>query len=329
MGTGSRPRRHHYVPEAYLAAFTPQQRKDDRLFVYDTQRDLLLHDQLPKNVGHERDYYRLEDVEGDGDPFVVEKMLSRLESEAIEVIKTIEESANWPTDPVAGARLLEFMAAQALRGPAVRGFLESIAPRVFRGIAGNPDALREACLADGFDPDDEDLAKLAAKFESDAIRATPGRDLLVKTPLSSIPRTMTWLQERYWSLVLTNDDLPLVVSDTPFTISWASAAAKAAMPDKYPALALQGTIVAFPLTRRIGLVGVFDRATPRNFDHRVAGLFNTYTVMNAGGFIAAPSKGAIHFCSPNGSRADFDDFRAINKARLRRRRRCNGGGSAE
>src|SRR5450755_3787132 len=69
------PRRHHYVPQCWLAGFTETGENDGRLWVTDFSRQRQWP-ATPANAGHIRDFYRLSDPAPD--PVVVEKFFSLL-----------------------------------------------------------------------------------------------------------------------------------------------------------------------------------------------------------------------------------------------------------
>ena len=70
------PRRHHYVPQCWLAGFTETGENDGRLWVTDFSRQQQWPT-TPANAGHIRDFYRLADPAPD--PVAVERFFSQLE----------------------------------------------------------------------------------------------------------------------------------------------------------------------------------------------------------------------------------------------------------
>jgi hypothetical protein len=60
---GRMPRRHHFIPQFYLAGFTDSGQRDGSLWILNRE-DGLRWQGTPASVAHERDFYRVDDVEG-------------------------------------------------------------------------------------------------------------------------------------------------------------------------------------------------------------------------------------------------------------------------
>ena len=75
----SEARAHHYIPQFLLQNFTLNGSEDEHLWVTAPLQQKRWKS-LPKETGHQRDFYR---VEAEGvDPNIAEKVLSGLESDA-------------------------------------------------------------------------------------------------------------------------------------------------------------------------------------------------------------------------------------------------------
>ena len=72
----SGPRRHHYPPRFYLNGFS----RDDLLWIYDCELNEI-RQQIPINTAVERDYYSIEDEDGNRNN-AVEEYLSTVEDKA-------------------------------------------------------------------------------------------------------------------------------------------------------------------------------------------------------------------------------------------------------
>ena len=90
------PRKHHYCPQSYLAGFTKSYSNTGRLFVFDKQ-DIKERIAKPKNEAHQRDFYRLNVMEGE-DPFLLEGKFSEIEEGAKKAINEIKETKKFPCD---------------------------------------------------------------------------------------------------------------------------------------------------------------------------------------------------------------------------------------
>ena len=104
------PRKHHYVPQFYLAGFTDNGIPEGRLHVLDKAKEK----QWPstaKDTGHQRDFH-LVDLGPGVDPMGVEKKLAHMEGQQSAVLKRIlEEEALPPDDDEAVGDLMAFVAS--------------------------------------------------------------------------------------------------------------------------------------------------------------------------------------------------------------------------
>src|ERR1039458_9071535 len=110
------PRRHHYVPQCWLAGFTETGENDGRVWVTDYYRQRQWPT-TPENAGHIRDFYRLADPAPD--PVVVERFFADLEGIAAPVLRSIDRERRGPSDDELDL-LLQFMAYQWVRVPSFR-----------------------------------------------------------------------------------------------------------------------------------------------------------------------------------------------------------------
>lgn len=83
------PRRHHYVPKSYLAAWTDTGTQDGQLHVHDKSNGKSWLTR-PINAAKEGDLYMLDlsDLDGINDPVEIEIALGKVESEAMQVIRS-------------------------------------------------------------------------------------------------------------------------------------------------------------------------------------------------------------------------------------------------
>ena len=88
-------RRHHFLPQGYLAGFTDTDRKDGTLHVIDL-KSRRSFPTSPLNVAVARDFKRI-DIEGHP-PDIIESALSPIENSAITAIRRISELEKFPND---------------------------------------------------------------------------------------------------------------------------------------------------------------------------------------------------------------------------------------
>src|SRR4051812_12302842 len=108
------PRRHHVIPAAYLAGFTPSGGRDDLLWVYDMERRHRWRAR-PEQAGTVKDFYRIQ-VNG-VDEFGLEEGLSRVESDLIPHLRECIRSRQ--IVPASLEPVLLFFAIQVVRGTGI------------------------------------------------------------------------------------------------------------------------------------------------------------------------------------------------------------------
>ncbi len=273
------PRKHHYLPQFYLAGFTQNGRQDGRLYVLDrsekTQRP-----STPKNTAHQRDYHAV-DLGPRVGRMGVETALATVEGQQAAVLRRVlDEQHLPPEDDKAIADLMAFVALMSVRIPRFRKFVSELIDRaekaqarvMFASEVGRASfrAGIDAILptlepmkrreVEDFLADDPDLAKMVEFVNSDSYRIGYGRDEQdrtwnVQTMLRMWIVLIPVLVERQWSLWLVSDDGPdLVCSDSPVYLGWR----KQVGGPYSPGFGIPETIVTVPLSRRVALVGVFE-----------------------------------------------------------------------
>lgn len=90
------PKRHHYLPEFYLAGFTTEGGRTSNFTVFDRDESVF-RQQTPKNTATSRYYYAVEDETTGAKSMEIEEFLSSVESEAAPVIRKLERHGA-PTD---------------------------------------------------------------------------------------------------------------------------------------------------------------------------------------------------------------------------------------
>ena len=90
------PKRHHYLPEFYLAGFTADGQRDSVFTVFDRDSNAF-RPQTPKNTAVSRYYYAVDDAVTGEKSMEVEAFLSSIEGEAEPVIRKLERREA-PTD---------------------------------------------------------------------------------------------------------------------------------------------------------------------------------------------------------------------------------------
>ena len=90
------PRKHHYVPQFYLAGFSDDGSASGTLYVLDKSKQAQWRS-TPKDSAHQRDYHAV-DLGPALDPMGVEKSLAHFEGQQSIVLKQILDSQSLPPD---------------------------------------------------------------------------------------------------------------------------------------------------------------------------------------------------------------------------------------
>ena len=109
-------RKHHYLPQAYLAAFTDTGTKDGQFYVLDI-RDGTRFRTSPKNVAAERDFNRV-DFEGKS-PDILERAFSPFEDRAVQAIRKVICTETFPSDEDCND-IINLLCLIAVRNPQLR-----------------------------------------------------------------------------------------------------------------------------------------------------------------------------------------------------------------
>lgn len=261
MGTNSTARRHHYLPQAYLAAFTSTGSKGDQLCVFD------IHSRHPfrtslKNVAIENDFNRI-NIEGVL-PDAIEQALAPFEQQAVTAIRNVLKREEFPDDEDY-IWILNLIGLIAVHNPSLRNSFNHSLEQVGH------------CLSDLLVSDKniwEQYVKKAREvgetiigdvsFE-DMKRSVEDRKYRIEVPTEknlhvefrAFGKLLPILFQRTWSVLVAPKDGPeFICSDHPVTLF-----RKRRMSDPV-GYASKETEVFFPLGRRIGFYGVFEAPLP-------------------------------------------------------------------
>ena len=244
----SDPRRHHKVPESYLAGFTSDGTRAGQLCVINANR-LSMHTVRPKNAAIERDYYRLD--EGAEDEFAAEKALSSIEAQGIAQIRLIADGSG--LDQVDLATLIDFMAVQRVRVDAARNpmkdFLSKITDAMMSMSLSTEDtwkAVVASTEASGVSLPAKDYESMKAYYEQARPTVEFNNGFYVSMQFSMAERLSVVLRERAWTLIrnLRANTHPFVTHDNPVCLI----ATKEFPPMLPPGFLSREAFVVFPLS---------------------------------------------------------------------------------
>ncbi|MDB5100890.1 MAG: hypothetical protein JWM80_5311 [Cyanobacteria bacterium RYN_339] len=255
----SEPRRHHYLPQFYLAGFTPRGSKDDHLQVLDLQTGKTWRAK-PASVAHQNDYYRLDD--GAPDPFALEKGLANFEGQAADALKGVlgeKQIGDFERRVV----LVNFIALMALRVPSQRNILADFKKRtsvmLMQTMVSTPEVwerVKARAHADGVNVGDVSYERMR-DFAMDTSRYTIelSREALIQTIFGPLDKIIPLLLERRWSIAIAAAGAgAFVCCDTPVARHWTIDD----HPPFVPGFGLKHSHIVFPLDRRTALLGTWD-----------------------------------------------------------------------
>ena len=280
---GDQPRRHHFIPQFYLAGFTKSNTRDGDLFVFD-QQQLKSWKSSPKQTALIRDFHAIE-AGPDGDSMVVEKALSKLEGEWSIALRRVIEQQVLPDDE-SFADLMVFIAFMAVRVKRIRDILSDFIDRVSKKEIQATLATEEGCSrfrrvieSQGRKLSDEEFEQLVSFGRSGQFDVDYEQTWHVQQIVQMAATLAPLLSLRKWSLWIAEPDAPdLICSDSPVVPKWAFS-------DRgphSPAFGTTNTIVSVPLNRRMALVSMLEMQLPeKRLDRTAVASINSATGMYA------------------------------------------------
>lgn len=257
MKTKPTARRHHYLPQAYLAAFTDTGTKDGQFFVLEVASGLPFRTS-PKNVAAERDFNRV-DTEGQA-PDAIEQALAPFEQRAVQAIRNTIAGETFPNDEDYNF-ILNLLGLIAVRNPYLRTSFNRSREEVIQRIGDllvsdekiwdhHVQKAREAGEVFKDTVSFEDVKSFVEERRY-RIEFSPEGNLRVE--FQAFNELLPILGQRTWSLLVAPPDGPeFICSDHPVTLVWKH---RRGDPVGY---GLKETEVFFPLGRRMGFYGTFE-----------------------------------------------------------------------
>jgi hypothetical protein len=254
----STARRHHYLPQAYLAAFTDTGTKNGRFHVLDTDSGACFRTS-PKNVAVELDFNRV-DIEGKP-PDVIENILSNFEDSAAQAIREVNNTINFPNDDNFNW-IINLLCLIAVRNPQNRKSLNrsrELSIHVINDLLMSDEKiwthhLKKAQEA-GY------IGETSISFEEYKSSIKEGEYQIEFTPESNLrielrifDKILKILAQRTWSLLVAPSSGPdFICSDHPVALTWKNHSKEGLI-----GYGLKNTEVFFPLGPKTGLYGVYE-----------------------------------------------------------------------
>jgi len=316
----SEPRAHHFVPQFYLAGFTDTGTREGRLTVFGLGRQRAREWSVtPKELGHERDFYR--DDSSDDDPTWFERDLLGAHETAVGALlrRLTENPVLPPIDSEDGQLLMTFVALMFARVPVllenIGKPLTDIGQTILEMMTLDRERF-EAIIADAkargtIDPNEEvDYEAFRADIEQGHFRLSVTRSYLLGRILYIADLVAPLLRGRRWMLLVNEcPDASFLVSDHPVAVTFSEPQVRSAL--DLPAFGRRDTDVTMPLTKSLALLGRIEDGESRTIkaDCGMVAAVNAKTMAYARRFTAGPSKCAFLFPDEQGALFGYDELR--------------------
>ena len=279
-------RNHHYVPQSYLRGFADGISRKARILTYDLE-DLTSFKTLVRNVAAQRDFNRLEGVDG-LDPNALEERYAILEGHSAVAVQNIVKTEAFVGDD--RMYVLNLMALLVIRNPRMRDNWSDFMSRLYKMTAEVTfskkeiwEATKRDMEAKGYKPEKdvsyEDLRDFVNGGEYDIVT---DRLMHIRLELDTWEKVIHLLSARKWRLGILPDNVPdLITCDHPVSLI-----SLVERPDTLLGNALgygmADTAVVFPLTRRVSLWGTFEgKDETKGVGWLQAAMNNSHALRNA------------------------------------------------
>jgi len=285
-------RKHHYVPQTYLAAFTDKRSKRGRFYVLDVEAGRCFRTS-PQNVAAIRDFNRV-DIEGHP-PDVIEQALSPLEQRMAEACQAVDSTKAFPSDEDYNY-ILNLMCFLAVRNPELRNKMNrarEYSIRIIESMLVSDQKIYEHHLKKAVESGRLSQEEASAVSFEEVKRSVEGDHYKIeffpegniRMEFSMFDNLLPILGERTWSVLIAPDPGPcFICSDHPVSLRWR---------DGRPGpvgFALKNTEVFFPLTSRTGFYGVYEKPLPQVFtlNPKLVAMLNWRMIESAENYVFSP-----------------------------------------
>lgn len=256
MANKSVARKHHYLPQSYLAAFTTRGTKESQFCVLEIVSGRSFRTS-PSNVGSQRDFNRV-DIEGHS-PGAIENALAPFEGDAVSAIRRVLDTQEFPCDEDWNL-ILNLLALIAVRNPQRRNSFNHSRDRTLRMIGEmltSDRSLWESHVRKARESGEHipevPFEEVRSFIEKGNFSFVFHPEESLRVEFNALDKVLPLLGERTWSVLVAPPDAPeFICSDHPVTLECKHGR-------KGPVgFGLRETEVFFPLGRRIGFYGVYE-----------------------------------------------------------------------
>lgn len=256
-------RKHHYLPQSYLAAFTNTKTKGGLFYVFDVTNGKHFQTST-KNVAAKRDFNKI-NIEG-MPPDILENKFSTFEEEVAKAIQYININLTFPDDEKF-ISIINMICLIALRNPRLRSSFNRSRESVIRIVADMLVSSKETyhrhlekAKSNGYIGETDVSFEEMKKFITDgtyALEFPPEENIRIE--FHTFDSVLKLLEQRFWSLLVAPDPGPtFICSDHPVTL-----VAKPKNEHTLLGYGQSNTVVIFPIGQRTCFYGAFEDKLPR------------------------------------------------------------------
>ncbi|ATG36683.1 hypothetical protein PhaeoP23_02573 [Phaeobacter piscinae] len=258
---------HHFIPQFYLRGFADGVGRKARVFTFDSETRTTFKT-LVRNVGSRRHFFR---VEADGvDPNYVEDAMAKIEGEIALHLADVIQTKSFPT-PEHFNSVMNLLANVSVRNPRLRGNMSQFHKDIVQRMThlslsskevweGQVDQIREEGIPLKDDISYEDIKRF---IESSDYEIVIDQTYLIGLELQMIEPVLECSARRNWCFVAAPEGHQYICSDDPVVLSWIDDRKTGPYS---PGHGVGGTLVTFPLSPELLLVGTFEEL-PEHLKH--------------------------------------------------------------
>ncbi|MCM2476762.1 DUF4238 domain-containing protein [Rhizobium sp. CG5] len=275
---------HHFIPQFYLRGFcdTADKRKA-QVFVFDQSTKKSFRT-LVRNIGARRNFFR---IEAEGlDPNHVEDGMAEIEGEIAPRLAEAIETKSFPSDDHFSMVML-LMGNVAVRNPRFRSMIEDLHLKIAGGMMSAAlqdkdryqESIRQAREGGAPIRDDVGYDEMKTLIERGEYKIAIDQTYLVGLELDAVPTVVEQLARRSWAFASAPAGSTFTTCDDPVVLSWADGKDRGPYS---PGFGVAGTIVMFPISPEMALIGLFVKQPPnRAFRRDQVADMNTSMAKNA------------------------------------------------
>ncbi len=282
-------KRHHFLSQFYLKGFVCEQ--SEKIVAIDLKRKKSFVTD-PLNVGVVNDFNKIE-REGIA-PDYLEQELSKIEDKVATAFRNLRKTLDFSGETK--ELILIFMALIACRTPEMRECLRQFGVQIVESVISMTLSSKEIYESEIHNlkknisyegASYEDVKKFVDSKEY-AIKIFREHHILMEMFL--IEAILPCLfDRRWWLLIADKKSGPFVTTDSPVNLLWEDSEKLPPFYRDNPGFGLKGTLVYFPISQELALIGEFDgNGTKVNATEELVAIFNSVMIYKRPTQIYAP-----------------------------------------